>query len=69
MLNYGAHVPISMNVGDSARRQLGKRGSTPVSTVLPKSVGFFIINIFLVIKMLSKLKSGKCWTRLASHPL
>ena len=30
---------------------------------------FCIINIFLVIKMLSKLKSGKCWTRLASHPL
>ena len=38
----------------------------PFSTVLKKSVGFFIINIFLVIKMLSKLKSGKCWARLAS---
>ena len=25
--------------------------------------------ISLVIKMLSKLKSGKCWTRLASYPL
>ena len=36
---------------------------------LPKPVGVFIINIFLVIKMLSKLKSGKCWTRLASYPL
>ena len=56
-------------VGDSPRGQLGWHGSTPVSTVLRKSVGFFIINIFLVIKTLSKLKSGKCWTRLAPDPL
>ena len=39
-------------------RELGKHGYTTVSTVLPKSIGFFIINIFLAIKMLSKLKSG-----------
>ena len=56
-------------VGDSPRGQLRRHGSTPVSTLLPKLVGFFIINIFLVVKMLSELKSGKCWTRLASHPL
>ena len=37
-----------------------RRGSTPVSTVLRKSVRFFIINIFLIIIVeLSKLKSGK----------
>ena len=30
--------------------------------------GFFIINMFLMIKKLSKLKSGKWWTRLASYP-
>ena len=48
-------------VGDSPRGQLGRHGSTPVSTLLSKLVGFFII------KMLSKLKSGKCWTRLGSY--
>ena len=62
-------LPKRLVVGDSTRGQLGRHGSTPVSTLLPKSVGFFIINIFLVIIMLSKLKSGKCWTRLASYPL
>ena len=37
-----------------------RRGSTLVSTVLRKSVRFFIINIFLIIIVeLSKLKSGK----------
>ena len=30
---------------------------------------FTEIGRILVIKMLSKLKSGKCWTRLASYPL
>ena len=29
---------------------LGRHGSTPVSTVLQKSVTFFILNIFLIIK-------------------
>ena len=39
---------------------LDRRRSTPVSTVLRKSVRFFIINIFLIIVVeLSKLKSGK----------
>ena len=33
-----------------------RRESKPVSTVLRKSVRFFIINIFLMIKTLSKLK-------------
>ena len=37
-----------------------RRGSKPVSTVLRKSVRFFIRNIFLIIIVeLSKLKSGK----------
>ena len=38
-----------------------RRGATPVSTVLGKSVRFLIINIFLIIIIidLSKLKSGK----------
>ena len=37
-----------------------RRESTPVSTVLRKSVRFFIINIFLIIKKtLSKLKPGQ----------
>ena len=36
-----------------------KARSTPVSTVLRKSVTSFIINIFLIQKTLSKLKSGK----------
>ena len=37
-----------------------RRGSTPVSTVLRKSVRFFIINIFLIIIVeISKSKSGK----------
>ena len=39
-----------------------RRGSTPVSTVLRKSVRFFTINIFnnkIIIIELSKLKSGK----------
>ena len=36
-----------------------KARSTPVSTVLRKSVASFIINIFLIQKTLSKLKSGK----------
>ena len=39
-----------------------RRGSTPVSTVLRKSVSFFTINIFnnkITIIELSKLKSGK----------
>ena len=35
----------------------------------PPFFRFFIINIFFVTKMLSKLKSGKCWTHLASYPL
>ena len=34
-------------------------GFTPVSTVLQKSVRFFIINILLIIIKLPKLKSGK----------
>ena len=34
-------------------------GFTPVSTVLRKSVRFFIINILLIIIKLPKLKSGK----------
>ena len=37
-------------------------GFTPVSTVLRKSVRFFIINILLIIIKLPKLKSGK-WSR------
>ena len=36
-----------------------KARSTPVSTVLRKSVTSFIISIFLIQKTLSKLKSGK----------
>ena len=51
------------------RGQLGWNGSAPISTVLLKSVGFFIINIFLKVKKLPKLKSGKWWTRLAWYPL
>ena len=35
----------------------------------PPSFRFFITNIFLVTKLFSKLKSGKCWTRFASYPL
>ena len=39
---------------------IDKLGSTPVSTVLRKSVRFFIRNMFLIIIVeLSKLKSGK----------
>ena len=34
---------------------------------LPKSVGFLIINIFLIIKKFSKLRSGKWWTHLALY--
>ena len=51
------------------RGQLGWNGSAPISTVLSKSVGFFTINIFLKVKKLPKLKSGKWWTRLAWYPL
>ena len=36
-----------------------RRWSTPVSTVLRKSVTFFITNIFLIIKILSRLESGQ----------
>ena len=43
-----------------------RRGPRPVSTVLRKSVRFFIINIFL-IKKLSRLKSGK-WIGQMLHP-
>ena len=84
-------------VGDSPRGpRLGRHGfDTGFHTVLSKSVGFFIINIFfkrkindekvtrrfdvcrnqslsnifLIIKNLSNLKSGKCWTRLSPYPL
>ena len=39
---------------------IDRYGSTPVSTVLQKSVRFFIINLFLKKMVeLSKLKSGK----------
>ena len=38
-------------------KERGRCRSTPVSTVLQKSVTFFIINMFLIIKTLSKLKS------------
>ena len=73
LTSYCVSVPRVLTrvvvVGDSPRGELGRDRSIPVSTLLPKSVAFFIINIFLVIKMLSKLKSGKCWTRLASYPL
>ena len=44
-------------------------GLERIRTVLPKSVGFFTINIFLKVKKLPKLKSGKWWTRLAWYPL
>ena len=44
-----------------------RRGSTPVSTNLRKSLSFFIINIFSnTSKKFSKLKSGK-WFGLALH--
>ena len=36
-----------------------RRWSTPVSTVLRKSATFFITNIFLIIKTLSRLESGQ----------
>ena len=36
-----------------------RRGSTPVSTVLGKSATFFMTNIFLIIKTLSRLESGQ----------
>ena len=36
-----------------------RRRSTPVSTVLQKSVTFFIINIVLIIKTLPRLESGQ----------
>ena len=42
-----------------------RRGSTPVSTVLRKSVRFFTINIFnnkITIIELSKLKSGQMFS-------
>ena len=58
---------------DSARGQLDKNRSTPghdltpVSTVLRKLVWFFIINIFLIKRKLSKLKSA--WKMLDSRCL
>ena len=60
-------------VGDSARGQLDTNRSTPgydptpVSTVLRKLVWFFIINIFLIKRKLSKLKSA--WKMLDSRCL
>ena len=54
---YGRYNELVVRWGSTVVR----RGSTPVSTVLRKSVRFFIINIFLIIITidLSKLKSGK----------
>ena len=63
------HAPTFNQTLAQVERQLGRQGSAPISTVLPKSVGFLILNIFLRMKKLSKLKSGKWWTRLASYPL
>ena len=46
-----------------------RRGSIPVSTVLWKSVRFFIINIFLVKNFkLSKLISGKWFGQSVNIP-
>ena len=54
-------------VGDSPRGQLGPGiGQARIHTGFHR---FTEIGRILVIKMLSKLKSGKCWTRLASYPL
>ena len=54
-------------VGDSPRGQLGPGiGQARIHTSFHR---FTEIGRILVIKMLSKLKSGKCWTRLASYPL
>ena len=54
---YGRYNDVFVRRGSTVVR----RGSTPVSTVLRKSLRFFIINIFLIkiIIELSKLKSGK----------
>ena len=49
----------STKFGLSALHMVTRRGSTPVSTVLRKSVTFFITNIFLIIKTLSGLESGQ----------
>ena len=54
LISFGWCYPLD-------KLSLSRGGSTPVSTVLWKSVRFFIINIFLIIIIieLSKLKSGK----------
>ena len=54
---YGRYNEVVVRRGSTVVR----RGSTPVSTVLRKSVRFFIINIFFIIILieLSKLKYGK----------
>ena len=54
LISFGWCYPLD-------KLSLSRGGSTPVSTVLRKSVRFFIINIFLIIIIieLSKLKCGK----------
>ena len=54
---YGRYNEVVVRQGSA----VVKRGSTPVSTVLRRSVRFFIINIFLIkiIIELSTSKSGK----------
>ena len=59
LFNYSSSSYVVL-VLSSAVTELPWRGSKPVSTVLRKSVRFFIRNIFLIIIVeLSKLKSGK----------
>ena len=66
---YGARKPsellqyISFSV-----KFLFRRGSTPASTVLRKSVRFFIINIFLVIKNTFQVEIWS-WRSLPQDPI
>ena len=50
---------VEVNTFQTGESSVNRRGSTPVSTVLRKSVTFFITNIFLIIKILSRLESGQ----------
>ena len=59
MLASQENVYLTMSHALTVSNESEKARSTPVSTVLRKSVTSFIINIFLIQKTLSKLKSGK----------
>ena len=56
---HGKQEVCNIEVARYGQQNTNNRlGSTPLSTVLRKSVTFFIIHYILIIKTLSKLKVG-----------